>query len=363
MPGHAVSSRNERGQILLVGVLFMSVLLGFTAMAIDVGLFYEDRRHLQNSADAMALAGVAELPSNPATAQSKAQQWATNNGVASGEIKKIEVRTTGVANDTLYVELEGDFSWIFGRVLGQTTDKVGAKAAARIGSLVGGHNMMPWALLRGDTNCLNAVTGKAIFGASCQVKVGAQDGIGGWRGALDYDGNGGGANEYRDNIVDGTVDWLYCIQGDPSPACAGSHTVVDSLTGNKVGPTDQGILTRWATGAQCDNNGNGKDDFNEVFTPTGQVSPAYTVSCPNSPWLIIIPIITYESTPIHTVTIRGWTLAYLSSYACVGGNNCNGGKGHWEVSIEIADAAYSQTAGFLGNFDPTSGILIRRLIE
>jgi hypothetical protein len=63
------------------------------------------------------------------------------------------------------------------------------------------------------------------------------------------------------------------------------------------------------------------------------------------------------------VTIRGWTLAYLSSYACVGGNNCSGGKGHWEVSIEIADAAYSQTAGFLGNFDPTSGILIRRLIE
>jgi hypothetical protein len=363
MPGQTVRARNERGQVLLVGVLFMSVLLGFTAMAIDVGLFYEDRRHFQNSADAMALAGVAELPFNPATAQTKARQWATNNNVDSSEIKKIEVRTTGVANDTLYVELEGSFSWIFGRVLGQTTDNVGAQAAARIGSLAGGHNMMPWGLLRGDTNCLDATTGKALFGAKCQVKVGAQDGVDGWRGALDYDGNGGGANEYRDNIVDGAVDWTYCIQGDPAPACAGSHTIIDALTGNKVGPTDQGILTRWATGAQCDNNGNGKDDFDEVFTPTGQVSPAYSVACPNSPWLVILPIITYESTPIHTVTIRGWTLAYLSSFACVGGNNCNGGKGHWEVSIEIADAAYSQTAGFLGNFDPTSGILIRRLIQ
>jgi putative Flp pilus-assembly TadE/G-like protein len=355
--------RKERGQTLLIFVLAISVLLGFTAMAIDVGLFFEDRRHFQNSADAMALAGVAELPLNPAAATSKAQEWAANNDVDPSEIKTIEVRMTGVPNDTLFVELEGDFGWIFGRVLGQTTSKVGARAAARIGTLVGGHNMMPWALLRGDTNCLDAVTGKAIFGATCQVKVGAQNGIGGWRGALDYDGNGGGANEYRDNIVDGAVDWLYCIQGDPSPACTGSHTVADSLTGNKVGPTGQGIEARWATGAKCDNNGNGKDDFNEVFTPTGQVSPAYTVSCPNSPWLIIIPIITYESVPIQKVTIRGWTLAYLSSYACVGGNNCGGGKGHWEVSIEIADAAYSQTAGFLGNFDPTSGVLIRRLIE
>ena len=346
-----------------MAVLAMTVLLGFTALAVDIGMLYEDRRHYQNSADAMALAGVAELPLNPASATLKANEWAANNDVDPSEIKTVEVRTTGVTNDTLYVEVEGDFGWIFGRALGFVTSKVGAEAAARTGSLAGGHNMMPWGLLRGDTNCLDATTGKAIFGATCQVKVGAQNGVGGWRGALDYDGNGGGANEYRDNIIDGTVATTYCISGDPAPACVSSQVIVDALTGNKVGPTGQGIDARWATGAQCDSNGNGKDDFDEIFTPSGQVSPAYTVSCPNSPWLVILPIITYESTPIQTVTIRGWTLAYLESYACVGGNNCNGGKGHWEVSIEIADAAYSQSAGFLGNFDPTSGILIRRLIQ
>jgi Putative Flp pilus-assembly TadE/G-like len=359
----ALILRSERGQTLIVGILFMAVLLGITAMTVDVGLLFRDRRHLQNSADAMALAGVAELPLNPAQAKSKAQQWATNNGIASGEIKKLEVRTTGVPNDTLYVELENNFGWIFGRVLGKTTSKVGAEAAARIGSLSGGHQMMPWALLRGDTNCLDAVTGKAIFGATCQVKVGADSGITGWRGALDYDGNGGGSSEYRSRIVDGTVNRTYCIQGDPAPSCVSSFGIVDALDGNKVGPTGSGIDARWATGAKCDSNGNGKDDFNEVFTPTGQVSPAYSVACPDSPWLVILPIITYESVPVQTVTIRGWTLAYLESYACVGGNNCAGAKGHWEVSIKIVDAAYSQTAGFLGNYDPNSGILIRRLIQ
>src|SRR5574341_2503016 len=114
----------ERGQTLIVAVLVMSVLLGFVAMAIDVGLFFEDRRHFQNSADAMALAGVAELPLNPASAKAKAREWASNNDVADSEIKTIEVRTTGFPNDTLYVELEGEFSWIFARVLGQTTDNV-----------------------------------------------------------------------------------------------------------------------------------------------------------------------------------------------------------------------------------------------
>jgi Putative Flp pilus-assembly TadE/G-like len=355
--------RKERGQTLLIFVLASAVLLGFTAMAIDVGLFFEDRRHFQNSADAMALAGVAELPLNPAGATTKAQEWAANNDVDTSEIKTIEVRTTGVANDTLFVELQGDFGWIFGRVVGQSTSKVGATAAARIGTLAGGHKMMPWGLLRGDTNCLDAVTGAPIFGATCQVKVGADSGITGWRGALDYDGGGGGSNEYLNNIVDGTVDRLYCIQGDPAPNCVSSYTVVDSLTGNKVGGTGGGIEDRWATGALCDSNGNDIDDFNEVFTPTGQVSPAYTVSCPDSPWLVILPIITYQSVPVQTVTIVGWTLAYLKGYACVGGVDCSTGKGHWEVSIQIVDAAYSQSAGFLGNFDPTSGIRVRRLIE
>ncbi|HEV8573760.1 MAG TPA: Tad domain-containing protein [Dehalococcoidia bacterium] len=486
----------ERGQTLLVAVLAMSVLLGFAAMAIDVGLFYEDRRHFQNSADAMALAGVAELPLNPAAAQTKAREWAALNDVADSEIKTLEVRTTGFPNDTLYVELEGEFDWIFARVLGQTTDNVGAEAAARTGTYAGGHNMMPWALLEGDTNCLDA-NGKAIFNASCVVKVGASDGVTGWRGALDFDGNGGGSNEYHDNIVDGDTDWEYCISGQDPPPC---HGTVDALTGNKVGPTGQGIDERLAQGAKCDGNGNGVDDFDEVFEPTGLATPEYTVACPDSPWLIIIPIVSYESVPIQEVTIRGWTLGYLHGYSCYsnsssanltenavvfGGRSmgadiatvdasasgdsdviktchrdtserqaqqtaddsfvmaiepggplpgalfgpnappachqgtphgqnlctpsptptpdptpaptaaptptpeptagptptpepssgatptpgpvpsaqCSSGKGHWEVQIEIADAAYSQSAGFLGAYDPTSGIIIRRLIK
>ena len=117
----------------------MAVLMGFTALVIDMGLFFEDRRHLQNSADAAALAGVAELPQNPNKAIAVAKTWATNNGVDAGNVKKVEVRTTHFPNDTLYVEMSQQFDWIFARAIGKTHSNVGAQAAAVIGNQRLGH--------------------------------------------------------------------------------------------------------------------------------------------------------------------------------------------------------------------------------
>jgi Putative Flp pilus-assembly TadE/G-like len=348
-------------------VLALTAFIGFTAMAIDIGMLFQDRRHYQNSADAMALAGVAELPLNPSAATQKAQEWATNNGLDGSEIKTMEVRTTDFPNDTLYVEVEGDFSWIFGRVLGQTTDKVGASAAAQVGSLAGGIDLVPWAMVMGDSNCLDA-TGVQIPGASCSVKLGADSGVSGWYGALDLDGNGGGSNEYESNIVDGTADTAYCSQGQTEPDC--DTNVIDALSGNKVGGTGQGIETRLSTEAtpSCDTDGDDKDDFDEVFSknPVGSSSD-YNVACPDSPRLIIVPIVTLNGDPVQTVNIEGWALAYLGGYSCIadggGSATCSGAKGHWEVNVTMVDAVYSQAAGFIGAFNPFSAVTVRRLIE
>ena len=55
--------QNERGQALALIALSVVVLLGFSALAIDGGMIYADRRHAQNAADASALAagGMAAL--------------------------------------------------------------------------------------------------------------------------------------------------------------------------------------------------------------------------------------------------------------------------------------------------------------
>ncbi len=48
----------ESGQVLVVLAIALVALLGFTALAIDVGMVYSDRRYDQNVADAAALAGA-----------------------------------------------------------------------------------------------------------------------------------------------------------------------------------------------------------------------------------------------------------------------------------------------------------------
>ena len=50
-------SSHERGQVLVLLVLGFVVLLGFTALAVDGGMVYSNRRHAQNASDAASLAG------------------------------------------------------------------------------------------------------------------------------------------------------------------------------------------------------------------------------------------------------------------------------------------------------------------
>ncbi|MGB9641068.1 MAG: pilus assembly protein TadG-related protein, partial [Anaerolineales bacterium] len=60
--------KQEKGQAIVLIALAMVVLLGFTALAIDGGMLYSDRRHAQNAADAAALAGALQKANNQTNA-------------------------------------------------------------------------------------------------------------------------------------------------------------------------------------------------------------------------------------------------------------------------------------------------------
>jgi Flp pilus assembly protein TadG len=63
----------ERGQVLVMGALMMTVLVGFLALVLDVGNAYAQRRFTQNAADAASIAGAQYMavnraaPSDPGT--------------------------------------------------------------------------------------------------------------------------------------------------------------------------------------------------------------------------------------------------------------------------------------------------------
>ncbi|HYW28675.1 MAG TPA: pilus assembly protein TadG-related protein, partial [Gaiellales bacterium] len=73
------SRTSQNGQTLVLITLFMFALLGMCALAIDVGVWYQQKRAVQNAADAGALAGAATLPSGWSAATSAAAAELANN--------------------------------------------------------------------------------------------------------------------------------------------------------------------------------------------------------------------------------------------------------------------------------------------
>jgi hypothetical protein len=53
------SHQSEQGQVLVFFSIVLVVLLGFSALAIDGGMLFSDRRHAQNAADSASLAGAS----------------------------------------------------------------------------------------------------------------------------------------------------------------------------------------------------------------------------------------------------------------------------------------------------------------
>ena len=120
--------RRETGQALIMFVMGIVAFVGFVALTIDVGLIFEGRRGEQNAADAAALAGASALPGNAGTATQLALDWAQRNGYASSEV----TATTPYQGDTGKIEvvINKPVEAIFGRVLGQTSYAVTARAVA-----------------------------------------------------------------------------------------------------------------------------------------------------------------------------------------------------------------------------------------
>jgi Flp pilus assembly protein TadG len=56
--------RGEKGQVLVIGALMMTALIGFLAVVLDVGNAYAQRRFVQNAADAASIAGARYLAIN-----------------------------------------------------------------------------------------------------------------------------------------------------------------------------------------------------------------------------------------------------------------------------------------------------------
>jgi hypothetical protein len=339
-------ARRDRGQILVLAALSMTVVFGFAALAIDVGHFLHTRTDLQKDVDALALAGAQGLPSQ-STATSYADALKGPNGLTSSDSVVYDFGhycdgrafPTGAAMITVTATRHN--SSFLARVAGWTGDdgKGGAtiKACATAGkfSLGGLSGARPFAL---EDTCMQ----KVGYGDIVTVKYDSSttrncDSFQGNYAAVDVKLKSApstwdtGASAFRDNIMFGSPTEL-CTQ--PSAAtdstCCPTLTTgctalyqIQTETGNVIGPTKQGLKYLFDnTPANCDTWDevtNAEDHLNPECWPW---SDSYTALGTR---LVVVPVVhgLWSSGGTNTINIQAFAIIFLEDMSCTGGNGCD----------------------------------------
>ena len=154
----------EPGQVLVIFALALTVLMAAAGLAFDIGRFYSERRFLQNSADAAALAAGNALVRGETVAQAdaRAREVLTANfahspsGVAPSLPPTTPVYESGHAGDPEYlingilisgpeirVAVQNPVGYTFGRIIGLDRNTIGGQARVATNG-----NMLPIAVRR-----------------------------------------------------------------------------------------------------------------------------------------------------------------------------------------------------------------------
>jgi Flp pilus assembly protein TadG len=238
--------RDESGQTLIFVAVSMTVILGFLAMAADVGTLLHDRRNLQIAADSAAIAGAVEEKVSSVTGdiQTSGQTASTQNGFTNGSNGVTVTINTPPASgphagaagyvEAIVSQVEPVF---FTKLRGFTTMTVTTRAVAFNGAT--------------STNCVLAINPTAAqtielqgsFNANfpgCSVVDDSND-----PDALDFTGGGGSLTAGSVGVVGGAGGHT----GDSTPAPkTGIAPISDPFASLPAPPYDPASCTAAPTG-------------------------------------------------------------------------------------------------------------------
>jgi hypothetical protein len=139
-----LTGRARDGQVMVQVAMLMVVFFAFMAIAIDVGHMLNERRRMQNAADAGALAGAWELCFGvPAQAEATAREYAIDrNGAEVADVSVGELRVTVYARESTGLYLA--------RLFGIQTADINARAVAACGAAISSCGIWPIAFPEED---------------------------------------------------------------------------------------------------------------------------------------------------------------------------------------------------------------------
>lgn len=173
--------RDDSGAVAVVFAIVFLVVVGFAALAVDVGYWYTAKRQLQAAADAAALAACNELAQDSGADQveATAEEFAARNFTAPLESAPTSrVFDTEIGADYVKVTCETDARVFLAQwLLNRGTTLIRAQSVAKIGYLAGGRAPVPWGLAILNVGEMTAELGGHTIGLS-------YDGSGYWEGTF-----------------------------------------------------------------------------------------------------------------------------------------------------------------------------------
>jgi hypothetical protein len=200
---------DERGQVFVFTVLALTVLLGMTALALDVGHWFRTQRRLQGTADAAALAGAQALPDDPGNADALALNYAGQNG-GGVSAADITISSTNQSNDTIFVQSKSTEPGFFSKIFGVDNVDIHARAKAIVGPPAQAMYVAPMVVYC-DHQLIHDCDGKntPTFGVETTLPYSAFGAPGAF-GMLNLDGGSGtpGTSQESDWILHGDNKFL-----------------------------------------------------------------------------------------------------------------------------------------------------------
>lgn len=292
-----IGHRGEHGQTLVMMMCFIAVLLGFSALVIQGGNAFLQRRQMQGIADSAATAGVQRITASRAEADAVAREYATTqNSGAGGSVHTIV--TTGSSSSScngrtvppysVCVRTQRSDNSLFGSMLKGSTIRAQAIASA---SQV--RNMSGWLPF-------GVMNNQYVSGTQLSFRPGSVAPAGGINTPAGATCKFYGGNGVRDVIASAAHGGA-----DACPIDLGQS--IETQTGVASGNYTQGFADRL---------GGNTDSFNDVFE-LDTTSGRYIVKKPDSPRLGVVPLAGGNGNwPLNggaSMIVAGYSFAYIGN--------------------------------------------------
>ena len=223
----------ERGQALVMTVIFLVVLVGAAAITTDVGAWYRQQRQAQATADAAALAGAQVLPTSDTTqAQTLADQYGAANG---GGVDGVSFSTGFESNDTVTVNVQKSVPSFFANVFSIDHATVTATASARAGVPNQVFGLAPIAVDKNHPDltgpgcpCFDAQTTLCLGQACNSLPPGAFN-------MVDLNGGSNADPELGDWVENGYDGYLGLGDYQSDPGAKFNSSAVESALSDRIG--------------------------------------------------------------------------------------------------------------------------------